>query len=231
MTTLVVGARPGSLGAAIAHQCRGFGYQVVTAGISGEDRQLSLTRMNFITLLGEMRALRPTHVICTVGMNEPEPPGWDPEAWYGKHFATNVTGPMRLLNAWLGSLGADVPGEQRVRHFVAISSNSARLPRSSSAAYCASKAALSMALRVKAREAAGKGSQVAIYGYEPGLLEGTPMTDATREQFPGVPLTRMRHPALSNGVSTAGLAAMVAGNLTQGLALNGLLIPFDADEA
>jgi hypothetical protein len=57
------------------------------------------------------------------------------------------------------------------------------------------------------------------------------MTRATAEQFPGLPLTRMRHSALSDGVSRVGLAAMVAGNLTQGLAMNGLLIPFDADEA
>jgi NAD(P)-dependent dehydrogenase (short-subunit alcohol dehydrogenase family) len=229
-TVLVVGARTGSLGEAVAHQCRALGYNVVTAGISGEERQLSLTRMNFITILGEMRALRPTHVVCTVGINEPEGEGWDPEPWYERHFATNVTGPMRLLNAWLGS-EAVVPGEQAVRHFAAISSNSARVPRSSSAAYCASKAALSQALRVKAREGAGRGASTAIYGYEPGLISDTPMTRETGKQFPGMPLTRMRHPALAEGVPRTGLAYMVATNLTQGLALNGLLIPFDADEA
>jgi NAD(P)-dependent dehydrogenase (short-subunit alcohol dehydrogenase family) len=118
-----------------------------------------------------------------------------------------------------------------LRHFVAISSNSAVIPRTNSAAYCASKAALSQGLRVKAREARGGDYGYVVYGYEPGLLAGTPMTWATEKQFPDMPLHRIRGEAMAAGVPCAALAAqIVAGLQVPGAALNGATIRYDGGE-
>lgn len=169
---------------------------------------------------------RPDGLLCTVGHNAGMPAtDLDPAEWYERHFETNVIGPMRLLEAWLIALD-DLP--LGPAHFVAISSNSAGVPRSGSAAYCASKAALSMALRVKARE--NRGERCIIYGYEPGLVAGTPMTDAVASRFAG-PLTRMRPEVLAHGMPPDALAKMVVASLRLGAELNGCLFRLDADEA
>ncbi len=85
-----------------------------------------------------------------------------------------------------------------------------------------------MALRVRAREE--RAERVTIYGYEPGLLYGTPMTAKAEAAFGG-PLTRMKPVGLDRGAKVADLAQLIVGNLGhQGAALNGTLIPYDADE-
>lgn len=225
---LVVGARPGSLGAAVVQEAIDQCYEVLGAGISGEDLSLDVRADPLGEVAAKLVAAGPTHIVCTVGMNRPVDDALaDPHDLYREHFETNVVGPMRLLTAWQQVLGEEKT--HRRHHYVAISSNSARLPRSNSAPYCASKAALSMALRVKAREGAGSG--LTVYGYEPGLLAGTPMTASTLAQFgSGVPLTRMRDPRLSKGVPLANLASLILHNLEMGPEMNGLLIPLDADE-
>ncbi len=115
------------------------------------------------------------------------------------------------------------------KHFVVISSNSARIPRSQSLAYCASKAALSMSVRVSARYLAQQNHPVVVYGYEPGLLEGTPMTRMAQSGFAGS-LHRMPN-VRAAGLPAEGLARLIAFNLGQnGRALNGTLIPYDAGE-
>lgn len=187
------------------------------------------------TLGSVLMQVQPQHVVVTAGINQPESDE-DLVKQYQAHFAANVIGPMQLLHAWR-SLLSQQSDIGMVRHYVAISSNSARVPRSNSAPYCASKAALSQALRVKAREVAasavGRATyRLAVYGYEPGLLASTPMTADTVAQFgSGVPLTRMRHPELAHGFSPERLAKMVVHNLGLGLEMNGMLVPLDADEA
>lgn len=225
---LVVGARGGSVGAAISQQAHSLGYSVVTAGITNEDVTMDLVSDNRGALAAKLATIQPEHIVCTVGMNMPEPLDHDdPSDWYRWHFETNVTGPMKLLHAWTSLLG--VGGG--LNHYVAISSNSAHVPRSGSAAYCASKAALSQALRVKAREGAVRPGSPIVYGYEPGLVAGTPMTEHTAQSWPGQPLTRMRDPRLAQGVSVGALAWLVVQNLTLGPELNGVLLRIDADEA
>lgn len=228
-TLLVVGAKKDGLGRYIRDTALAlFGpgtvpeaeqWTVATAGVSGEDYELDLTgdANRMVELLD---ALKPDHIVCTVGINEPRSNKL--AGWYEKHFSVNCTGPMRLLEAWLMIAEASA----NTKHYVAISSNSAHIARTASDAYCASKAALSMALRCKARALAG--NPVLVYGYEPGLLSGTGMTQESRQRFSG-PLHRM--PGVAVGLSPYRLAGMVVRNLTHGdVELNGCMLRVDAGE-
>lgn len=230
---LVVGARDGGLGSYVREMALAqYGpgavptaeqWKVSTAGVSGEDYELDITgpTSRMVELLD---ALKPHHVVCTAGINKPRSNGL--ANWYEEHFSVNCVGPMRLLGAWL-MLDPLLSEEWRAGHYVAISSNSAQVARTNSDAYCASKAALSMALRCKARALAGK--PVVVYGYEPGLIAGTQMTQDASSRFRGKPLTRM--PGLTNGISPHQLAGMVVRNLAYGdVELNGCMLRVDAGD-
>lgn len=238
---LVIGAAESSLGEAIAKEMArgewGFG-KVTTAGLSGEQVRLNLLRRTRVDQA--LSEVQPDVVVCTVGVNWPADIG-SARLRHGllDSFESNVVGPMMLLQDFVTS---PVRPERAglVKKFVAISSNSARIPRRSSMPYCASKAALSMALRVAARELADAGG-VAVWGYEPGLLAGTPMTRATEAHYgvgdpydgggyPPPALHRMK------GVPPEGLpVSELAERIVTDLALvsyahNGVMIPFDAGE-
>jgi NAD(P)-dependent dehydrogenase (short-subunit alcohol dehydrogenase family) len=227
MTVLVVGSRPGSLGSAVRDILQNKGLRVVTAGVSGEMFHLDVTddhRAKQILL-----DVRPAQVVCTVGINESFSLRAD-GLWEGmhKHIAVNYIGVIALLQHWVSMLAHTevglMPGPKQ---FVAISSNSAQIARRQSIPYCASKAALSMALRCAARELAGEG--MLVYGYEPGLLAGTPMTAGSADAFPG-PLHRM--PGVKpEGLSTMDFANTIVANLTHpNLALHGTMLRLDAGE-
>jgi len=64
---------------------------------------------------------------------------------------------------------------------VAVSSDAAEIPMRGSVAYCASKAALNMAVKVMARELAPLHR---INAVAPGMVEGTPMTEYIDETVP-----------------------------------------------
>lgn len=228
MRLLVVGAQPGSLGAAVAQMAKEQGWSsITTAGIGSEDAKLDLVASTRPQVEGLVREVRPDHIVCTAGINHPRRAYQSTSMWYADHFAVNCTGPMRLLDAWL-AYGPD--GDVPWQHFVGISSNSAWIPRSDSAAYCASKAALSMALRVRARDCAGHKLPVSVYGYEPGLLAGTPMTAEVAQRF-NAPLTRMKGIGLEEGLSVHGLASHIIRNIGfGGPELNGVLLRLDAGE-
>jgi NAD(P)-dependent dehydrogenase (short-subunit alcohol dehydrogenase family) len=233
---LVVGARPGSLGDAVREVANLAGYQAYTAGIAGETVELDVVQETPEAMAHKLLGLQPQHIVCTVGMNlVKHPDESDQFDWYRWHFETNVIGPMRLLDAWIVAMADGeylpyVPLGQML-HYVAISSNSARIPRTGSAAYCASKAALSMAVRVAAREGVGGNGGYLVYGYEPGLLAGTPMTEKTAEAFPDQALHRMRGTALAAGVQVRDAAQLIVANLgVPGAGLNGCLIPIDGGE-
>jgi NAD(P)-dependent dehydrogenase (short-subunit alcohol dehydrogenase family) len=228
---IVVGAQPESLGAEIKEQLRWSGAQVQTWGISDEDIMVDVVGTPTGAIRAYLAAYDPDHVICTVGINiSPDKLVGDS---YEHHFAVNCAGPMRILEAWMcvlrGRAGSGLTSGHP-RHFVAVSSNSATVPRSGSAPYCASKAALSQALRCKARDLfGGDYCGLIAYGYEPGLIADTPMTAETAERFSG-PLTRMRGGQLAGGVSKAALTSLMVAALHTGASLNGVLIPFDAGE-
>jgi NAD(P)-dependent dehydrogenase (short-subunit alcohol dehydrogenase family) len=236
MKLLVVGARGFSLGAAVKAEAEMVGYQVDTAGINQEEHYLNLTTCSADRIRRTLRKVEPDHVVCTVGINNPREDK-DPYLWYEDHFRANVIGPMRLLHEFAGWIvqerldGDEYAAGDYLRHFIAISSNSAVIPRTASAAYCASKAALSQALRVSAREARGGDTGFIVYGYEPGWLGNTPMSDRVSGRFPEGGLHRMRGRALADGVSTAALAAQIVGGLNvPGAALNGALLRYDGGE-
>jgi NAD(P)-dependent dehydrogenase (short-subunit alcohol dehydrogenase family) len=232
---LVVGARKGSLGRGVAMMADALFnphaeeedriWSVVQAGVSGEeDISIDLEAARLEKLVELIQEVQPQHVVCTVGINKPRELYSSLADWHLHHYALNCVAPMRLLEAW-----ASVAGRTALvgsRHFVAISSNSAHIPRRDSGAYCASKAALSMALRVRAREMGGE--PLVVYGYEPGLLRGTPMTEEVRARFPGS-YTRMA--GLPNGLMVHQLSRMIAQNLVSGgLELNGCMFRVDAGE-
>lgn len=229
---LVVGAADLSLGKAIAQACNDIGHTVYTAGLYGGGEDLVADIRNPLRCETLINETKPTYVVCTAGVNRPAKFGSLDEnmrTWLWGSMESNVMGPMYLLRAF----SALLPSYHKSRdqseyrpHFVAISSNSARIARRSSMAYCASKAALSMAIRCAARELTG--DPCLVYGYEPGLLKDTPMTMRLAERFGEHP-TRM--PGAPDGVAVPYTADVIARNLrTGGVALNGCLIPLDAGE-
>lgn len=223
----MVGAVPRSLGSAVRAQAEDSGYEVTTAGLHDEDLKLDVLEDPDEEIGAVFKAMKPHHVVCTVGVNVPAEEGSlqqeDFDSWMLRSLAVNVIGPMNILRQFLQNRPKDSDGRN---HFAAISSNSAHIARSNSMAYCASKAALSMAIRVAARENAE--SKFTIYGYELGLLKNTPMTKETENRF-GPSQTRM--PGAPEGLSVQQVAAqIVAGLGTRGLALNGCLLRLDAGE-
>jgi NAD(P)-dependent dehydrogenase (short-subunit alcohol dehydrogenase family) len=216
----VFGARSGSLGAAVATRLRAQGVSVRTYGIGDEDVPISY---NFMTLDAEMADYMPSDVLVTTGMNRPRKiDAADFEAVFNETMNANVTLPLRVLRAAIENVTADV------RSVAFISSNSAHIARTESAAYCASKAALSMAIRVAAREQAGRGP--IVYGYEPGLLDGTPMTEKSAASFGGA-LHRIPGLPPREGLDVEWFAEYVAANLIHpSMALNGTLMRLDGGE-
>lgn len=234
-TLLVVGAATGGLGAAVAtHAYQAYDYaDIFTAGISG-DEMVKMDVNNRHQVHERLVDMKPDAIVCTVGINEPA-------SVRDEHldlrmfdaFRVNTLGPLAILQEFLGSPVR--PGrEHMTKKFVAISSNSARIPRRVSMPYCASKAALSMALRVAARELAGE--RVAVWGYEPGLLAGTPMTERVAAHFSAGTQSgqfRMhRMPgAPADGIPVKDLAAQICIDLANfSVAQNGTMIPYDAGE-
>jgi NAD(P)-dependent dehydrogenase (short-subunit alcohol dehydrogenase family) len=229
---LVIGAAPHSLGIVLAQMARTqYDFaSVTTAGISGEPIKLDVTHS--LRIKEVLDEVRPDIVLCTVGVNVPADVA-DPylPARMMDSFITNVTGPIDVLRHFTNS-------QQRperagtLKRYVAISSNSARIPRTRSLPYCASKAALSMALRVAARELAGE--NVVVWGYEPGLLAGTPMTQETIAHAEVGRLTPSLH--RMKGVSPEGipvidLATRILNDVAHfSVAHNGNIYPFDAGE-
>ncbi len=220
---LVVGARPDSLGEAVAERLR-FSperFEVMTAGMNEEDAYLNLlmheSTRGIFQCYGSF-----DHVICTAGRNL-EGSGHIP---LGEQLQVNCWGIAILFEEWLASLkhdsrifheGHHLWGDT-FHHFLGVSSNSAHLPRSRSAGYCASKAALSMYLRCQAR--AMQGSNVVVSVAEPGWIQGTPMSKEVAERF-DMP---------DRGLCSADLALTLAQALKYGPEWNGVVLRMDGGE-
>lgn len=226
---LVVGAAMGSLGRAVYEAARPY-FDATTAGINqgAETHYLDVTEPDDIASV--LNRFRPEHIVCTAGINETDGTvpmeNADYAWWLERSFRVNSSGPMVLLHHWSTYAGAEdwLPGP---KHFVAISSNSAHIARSGSAAYCMSKAALSMGLRCAAREMAG--GDLVVYGYEPGWLDGTPMSARVARRF-GDATAQHRIPG-GQGVDVARLAGLIVRNLRYGgPELNGTGIRVDGGE-
>lgn len=216
-TLLIWGARKKSIGDATAKMWRDmFDGHVVTAGISGEE-DYQVNTSDDEEVRGLYQQVKPNHVLCTIGRNESlEEYGGPMEGWLQDLFDANVTTPMSLLSTWLEC--EPPPGG----HYVVMSSNSAHIPRSHSMAYCATKAALSMAVRCAARDLQKADFDLTVYGWEPGLVKGTPMSD-------GRGGTRML--GLPQGMSRRALAHQIVGAMAFGGAeYSGTLIRLDNGE-
>jgi len=223
---LIVGARDGSLGQAIADTLgKRSDFEVHTAGQSGDEMETVDVRSP-ASVVAVMDKVRPHSIISTVGVNLGAPIG-ETGYWHSMRHSwdVNVEGPMRLLDTWIkGTFGYE-KGFNQDQTFVAVSSNSAQIARRSSSAYCSSKAALSMALRCAARELGGA---PLVYGYEFGLLANTPMTVETEKRF-GPSQSRMV--GAKDGLDKWEAASAVVANLVapwQGL--NGVMLRLDAGE-
>lgn len=225
MTVLVIGARPDSLGAAVTDLLRKKGFGATTAGVSGEEMYCDVRDMHSIQ--NAVRITHPTDIIVTAGINDPANLRADGfHANMLNSYVVNAVGPMMVMNAWLDHLEEYPNLKRAARAFVAISSNSAHIARRGSVPYCASKAALSMALRCAARELGGK--PFLVYGYEPGLLAGTPMTADTEAIF-GPAQSRMM--GAESGISPGKMADLIVQYLLMPtIALNGTMLRIDAGE-
>lgn len=218
MTIAVFGARPQSLGAGVARALRDADFSVETIGPTSEDRRWSA---------GERMDLSPySDVVMTIGVNHPDSFDLDGRM----QMDVNYFAPMELARQWKASaaLLAASASSLASGHFVVISSNSAHIPRSNSAGYCASKAALSMGIRSLSRTVV-RGAGV-FYGWEFGLLRGTPMTAQVAARLgSSVPLSRI--PGAVDGLSVAACAGLVvAGLTTGGWELNGCMLRVDGGE-
>jgi len=230
---LVVGAREGSLGAGVVQvaEASGLYSRVGTAGISGdEERRLNITRLKDVYAF--LREEEWDHVVCTAGMNLPGTiTGQDWHANMKSQMNVNYQGPMNLLSEWARywrkRLEVQPDEKEQTRHFVAVSSNSAHIARSGSGGYCASKAALSMGVRCAARELDRDGWPLVAYGYEPGWLNGTPMSNEIESAISG-PLHRIPS---GQGLHPVSLAALIVNNLSNmNQAISGCMIRVDGGE-
>lgn len=110
---------------------------------------------------------QPTHVVYSVGINRLD---WIHQVDSGTFMK------LMEVNAWgFVQLIQELELTGRTHSVVAISSDAARRPMRTSVAYCASKAALDMAIRVASRELAGEGWR--INGVAPGKVSQTDMTE------------------------------------------------------
>lgn len=218
---LIIGAKQGSLGECVYEEAQAFGYDVVTAGISGEDIRIDVT--NGTSTYGTLRKHKPFHhVVCTAGINMM---GADLSALQ-MQMRVNFFGHMSLLDAWTKAwrmYSGDVP--LGALNFVSVSSNSAHIPRSNSAGYCASKAALTMGMQCMARKFGHAGEPFCVWVVEPGWMEGTPMSKEIEKTFP----TAHRMPGLIN-IRPSYVAQFIVNGLEIGMALNGTVHRLDRGE-
>lgn len=213
------GARKGSLGAAIAKTAGDRGIPHRTYGIT-DDEHVNVEDKSSLDIVKDMARFGITDVVCTIGSNRPSNFGsGEFEEAMEESFLVNVTLPLRVLSQAI---------DAHANSFVVISSNSAHVARRGSTPYCASKAALSMAMRSIARERASAG--MLIYGYEPGILSGTPMTEETAGGWTGA-LHRIPGLDPRKGLSVLDLASVIVDNVARpNRMLNGVMLRLDGGE-
>lgn len=117
------------------------------------------------------------HIVYCAGVNTLQWIGELHQSVVDDTFAVNVEGFIWTLNEH-EKLYPHATGS-----VVAISSDASRIAMRTSISYCASKAALNMAVRVAARELAPRWQ---INAVAPGIIEDTPMTDYIDEAVPAI---------------------------------------------
>lgn len=173
--TLIVGGTTG-IGAAVAFEM-GLFDPIETLFLPPEERfDVANPIMMHQWILLQQRQFGPLdQVVYSAGVNFPAMLGTVPDSRIRHTFRVNVEGFINLL---------DILAVFQPKHptsIVAIISNAADTPMRGSIAYCASKAALAMAVRCAAREMAPAWR---VNGIAPGTVADTPMTDRLDEEIP-----------------------------------------------
>lgn len=186
-TAVVFGGTSG-IGAAVVRLLHAQGLEVGAYGLDPtaphkaglelimEERDPDLWRRSFD--VRDLQALKdvlsvdaPRYVVYSVGVT-----GLD---WI-RDMVPGDAENMATLNAYafldvMAALQTIYPPDGRAISVVAVTSDAAWRPMRASAAYCASKAALEMCVKVAARETTDKGWRVNAVA--PGKVEGTPLTE------------------------------------------------------
>lgn len=225
---LVVGAREGSLGAAVFNEAAQYDAyaHVTTADLDDAAVAFKMDVTNRKDVVSVLEQVRPTDIVCTVGVNLPDGEPGNFIRNLSTQLQVNVYGPMVLLAEAMDLWVNRSPLAEF--NFCAVSSNSAHIARSESAGYCASKAALSHAIRCVARRYAQL-HYVRIWGYEPGWINDTPMSDEVRMRLrPGLSPHRIPSGA---GVNKELLAYRIVNDvLGHDSSLNGCMFRLDGGE-
>jgi NAD(P)-dependent dehydrogenase (short-subunit alcohol dehydrogenase family) len=163
---LIVGGRSG-IGAAVAerlakeHAYEGMHIAIPDQAYLDMDAPQSIEK--YVSENGPF-----THIVYSAGINRLN---WIRTRKIGlqmeDHFAVNCSGFVELISSHIRLYPTAYLSA------VAVSSDASRIPMRGSIAYCASKAALNMAVKVMARELAPLHR---INAVAPGMVEGTPMT-------------------------------------------------------
>lgn len=167
----------GGIGQSLLERARIESYYVEMTGSSVDVRNITEVQ-DFV--YDHFRKNKVDAVVFTAGINtlcwsKDLREGWDIEAGVmADTFMTNVVGFTNVLAALQAH-----NGPCRV---VAVSSDAARRPMRGSLAYCASKAALNMAVQVAARELGPDGWR--INAVAPGMTAPTGMSKSIDEQVP-----------------------------------------------
>lgn len=193
---LIVGA--GGVGEAL-RQNFGREYDVHTAGIAGEMFKLDIANPAEVAVFfrhSEHSGELYDHVVVASGVNNPAHiTSLALHRSMVSQMEVNYLGPMMVLSKWLRSWVDGKKNGEHVEahphHFVVVGSNSAHIPRSDSAGYCASKAALEMGIRVAAREAARRWATVSVWGVNPGWIVDTRMSRQVERKLGDKPAHRI----------------------------------------
>lgn len=228
---LVVGVRPNSLGWRVKNEAERQGWQVTcvdkdpgavtgayTADVTSPDDLDNLFRN--LPMIDS--------VVYAAGVN------WQETilevAWrqvMAAHMAVNFAAPIELLQRWL----SHGPQKNGRNSFVTVASNSAYIPRSTAMTYCASKAAVVMAMKCIARELASKyepGRYPNVYTFSPGWLDGTPMSQQVLFRLPeGVKPHRIPG---GKGINPKRLAEFIVSSLDSGSLYHGVDLRIDGGE-
>lgn len=201
---LVLGADYGGLGRTIYDVANktpdttqdGYCYDYVEAAGLSPDGESTLVDVRSLTsLASDVPWVRFEDVVFCAGLNLPTDWRVTPGYFSGNlvdHMNVNFIGAMVAAKLWMDTRMRRVREGVNAGSFVVLSSNSALIPRSGSAGYCASKAAVSMGIKCLARDMSKDIIPGSLYGYEPCWLENTNMSAAVKERLPeGVPLHRV----------------------------------------
>lgn len=241
---LIVGVKEGGIGHAVWKRATDYADEEMKVhGADLGDVVSEATCTNFdIRSANDRRCImskhEPCHVLVTTGINLYGMEDYSDPEWE-KHFMemlhVNTVGVLALAREWSDRMvGFERDGiySHMGWHFAAISSNSAHIARSMSAMYCASKAALSMGMRCLARDAARQGEHQALYVYEPGWVNGTPMSVTISGSEDNERQNARFHRIPSQlGLNKNDLAKVIMDNFTNGWnIMNGACIRLDGGE-